>query len=839
MVGFIQSLIDGYKRKKQEKNDACNVLIKKIDIAIADISTPFNDKQNFIEPQQAERWSGQYKTLFDEISVSNIRGLKGVVQYKNLLKRKDMLLEVSRFLPQRIQQHNNNVANNRILRAYELIGDVEERKLDRQQMACIVKEAHNHLVIAGAGTGKTTTVVGKIKYLLKSEKFRPEDILVLSFTNASATEMCQRIRLETGVDIDASTFHKLGLNIISEVDGVKPKITQLKLKSFIKTQLQNQMQSAGYLSLLSAYLLFNRVVAKSEFEFRTEGEYRDYLSMNPPTTINNETVKSYGEMDIANFLTQNGIRYIYEHPYEMDTRTSEYSQYCPDFYLPDYNIYIEYFGIDREGNVPSYFKGKNGMPATEEYQASMKWKRQLHSDNHTILLECFAYEKFDGILLEALEKKLKDASVEMKPKTTEELWEQVSLEGESVLDGIVELFETLINLIKSNGYDIETVRNRNVAGVHHQSNNMILSLLEPIFNAYCTYLKEHGEIDFNDMINLSAQYVQQGKFSSPYKYVIVDEYQDISKARFGLLSSLRQSRDFDLFCVGDDWQSIYRFAGSDIGYILNFEKHWGATEISKIETTYRFSQTLIEISGGFVMRNPAQIKKKIKGKRDDAGFPLGEISGYSERCAIEFMIEKLNDLPKESTVFFIGRYSFDEKLLSDSGILDCRYNNVENTKEIIYWKRPDLKMSFVTAHKSKGLQADYIFIINNKKSRMGFPSRIQDSPILNLLLDNCEQFPYAEERRLYYVSLTRAKKKVYIVTVKGKESEFAMELKRHYGEELKREQFACPECGGTLIKRTGKYGDFFGCSNYSTKGCKYTRKIMSRDAAKSQSQIQK
>ena len=826
-MGFIKSFIDGYKRKKQEKNDACDALIKKIDIAIADINNLFCDKQNFIEPRRADSWSAQHRIFFDEISEQNIHGLKGAMHYTDLMKRRGVFLEAFRLLPQRIQQHNNNAANNRIHRAYELVGYVEGRKLDRQQMICIVKEAHNHLVIAGAGTGKTTTVVGKIKYLLKSNKCRPEDILVLSFTNASATEMCERIHLETGEDIEASTFHKLGLNIISKADGVKPKITQLNLSSFIKAQLKKQMESAEYLRLLITYLLLHRVLPKSEFEFRTESEYREYLSMNPPTTINNETVKSYGEMDIANFLTQNGIRYIYEHPYELDTRTGDYSQYYPDFYLPDYNIYIEYFGIDREGNVPSYFKGKNGMSATEEYQASMKWKRQLHSENHTKLLECFAYEKNEGILLDELEKKLRKASVEMRPKTTQELWAQVSLEGASVLEGIVELFETLINLVKSNGYDIATVRDRNTVGVHYQANNMLLSLLEPIFIAYCTYLKEHGEIDFNDMINLSAQYVQQGKFVSPYKYVIVDEYQDISKARFNLLNSLRKSRDFELFCVGDDWQSIYRFAGSDIGYILNFKKHWGATEISKIETTYRFSQTLIEISGGFVMRNQAQIKKTIRGKKDEVGFPLGEISGYNEKCAIEFMVEKLNDLPKGSSVFFIGRYSFDEKLLSDSGMLDCRYNNTENTREIIYRKRPDLKMSFVTAHKSKGLQADYIFIINNKKSRMGFPSKIQDSPILNLLLDSCEQFPYAEERRLYYVSLTRAKKKAYIVTVNGKESEFAMELKMQYGEGIKSERFTCPTCGGRLIKRTGKYGDFFGCSNYNTTGCKYTRKTNS------------
>ena len=145
--------------------------------------------------------------------------------------------------------------------------------------------------------------------------------------------------------IAASTFHKLGLNIISQVNSVMPRITQISLRKFVKEQLILNMQSDAYLNLLSSYLLYNRVVAKSEFEFKSQKEYDEYLKLNPPTTVNNETVKSYGEMDIANFLMQNGIQYIYEQPYEIDTRTSEYGQYYPDFYLPDYKIYIEYFGI--------------------------------------------------------------------------------------------------------------------------------------------------------------------------------------------------------------------------------------------------------------------------------------------------------------------------------------------------------------------------------------------------------------------------------------------------------------------------------------------------------------
>lgn len=824
-MGLIKKIIAKHKERAKVRNEACDNLIAQVDTAIQEINLLFSDSQSFVDPGKEIEWSNHNASLIADMNIINIQELKKAKQYKRLLEKQAELYQNANSLKQKISVHNDRVADTKIQNAYNLIGNVEGRKLDKQQMTCIVKDAHNHLVIAGAGTGKTTTVVGKIKFLLKSGKYKPEDILVLSFTNASASEMSQRINQETGCNIDASTFHKLGLNIITKVNGIVPKITQLNLRKFVKEQLLLNMQSDAYLNLLSSYLLYNRVVSKSEFEFKTQSEYEEYLRLNPPTTINNETVKSYGEMDIANFLTQNGIQYIYEHPYKVDTRTSEYGQYNPDFYLPEYDIYIEYFGINKNGEVPSYFKGVNGMTATQSYQASMKWKRETHSTNDTILIECYAYEKFDGVLLDNLKEKLSAKDVKLTPKTTKELWEQVSADGDSILDGVIELFETVINLIKSNGYTIATVRQLNIGNSNAQNNNTILSLLEPIFNSYFAYLNEHKEIDFNDMINMATQYVEQNKYISPYKYVIVDEYQDISKSRFSLLSSMRKSNDYDLFCVGDDWQSIYRFAGSDIGYILNFEQYWGSTETSKIETTYRFSQKLIEISGNFIMQNPVQIKKSIKGKNDTVGFALGEINGYTDKFAIEFMAKKLEDLPTNSSVFFIGRYSFDAKLLSDSGLFECQYNNASGFVEIKYHKRADLKMSFITAHKSKGLQADYIFIINNKKSRMGFPSKIQDAAILNLLLDNCDQYPYAEERRLFYVALTRAKKKAFLVTVKNQESEFAMELKERYCEELKREQWECPLCGGKLLKKSGPYGEFYGCSNYRSLGCKYKRNI--------------
>lgn len=824
-MGFIKKFILEYKNKVAMRNNLCNGKINEIDTALSEINALFSDMHSFIEPTERLDWSRRNSGILSDSFTADYPKLKKAINYKKLLTKQAQLSLEANSLKDKISNHNNKVAETKLPYAYNLIGNVEGRTLDRQQTSCIVKEMHNHLVIAGAGTGKTTTVVGKIKFLLNSGKYSPEEILVLSFTNASASEMSERIFKETGQPISASTFHKLGLNIITSSNGKYPKISQLNLRKYIREQLALNMQSDSYLNLLSLYLFYNRVIPKSEFEFKTLAEYNEYLKINPPTTVNKETVKSYGEMDIANFLMQNGIRYEYEKPYEIDTRNEEHRQYCPDFYLPDYGIYIEYFGINRNGEVPPFFSHAVGKTPSQTYRESMDWKRQTHKKNGTVLIECYSYEKSEGILLTDLKAHLEKHNVTFNPISAKEMWEKVASESESVLDGITELFETVINLIKSNDYTIDDVREINKGNFNSQSNELILSLIEPIFNAYCNCLKENDEIDFNDMINSARKCVEEKKYVNPYKYVIVDEYQDISKARFLLLKSMRESQNFDLFCVGDDWQSIYRFAGSDIGYILNFENYWGPAEISKIETTYRFAQKLIEISGTFVMQNPMQIRKSIKGKTDSDIFPLEEINGYTEKNAITFTCERLDFLPKESTVFFIGRYSFDINLIKDDPLFKCSYDTVSGLINVKYIKRPDLKIKFITAHKSKGLQADFVFILNNKKSRMGFPSKIQDAPILSLLLDNCDTYPFAEERRLLYVAMTRAKNKCYILTQRNRESIFAQELKLRYGNRMIRHFLTCPLCGGRLIKKTGPYGEFYGCSNYKSLGCKYKKAI--------------
>ncbi|MCR5476275.1 MAG: UvrD-helicase domain-containing protein [Lachnospiraceae bacterium] len=724
---------------------------------------------------------------------------------------------------QGIERHNAEVLQRKIIEGYRLIGDVEGKKLDRQQMTCIVKDAHSHLVIAGAGTGKTTTILGKIKYLLATEQYTPQELLVLSFTNASASEMKERLLKETGQDIYVATFHKLGYDIIRRADQIAPNVFREDLRSFVRREIEICCQNEQYQTLLKTYLLFHRVPEKSEFGFTSQAEYLEYLDVNPPTTIRGETVKSYGEMKIANFLMQYGIRYEYEPAYPVDTRTEEYGQYHPDFFLPDYRVYIEYFGVDRQGNVPSYFAGKDGKSASQVYRESALWKRDLHQKNNTTLVECYAFENLEGTLTQALRGRLEQCGVTFNELPFTDLLAATEQGRKSVFSTLADTMATVITLARNQKLTPEGLTER---VLREMSGQKILSdLIRPVFENYVKRLEDSGEVDFTDMLNRAEELTTSNAFVHKFRMVIVDEYQDVSASQYRLLKTMRNQADYELFCVGDDWQSIYRFAGSDIGYILNFRQYWGEAELSRIETTYRFSQRLIDISSSFVMENPNQIKKYIKSGNGERGYVLGRINGYGENAVVSFMVSKLDDLPKDSTVFFLGRYQFDIELLRKSNLLRLNYDNTTSVQRVIYTKRPDLTMSFYTAHGSKGLQADYVFILNNRKGHLGFPSKVQNSPIVELLLEKADTYPDAEERRLFYVTLTRARKRVYLVTCENNVSSFASELIDRYEDEIRQEAWSCPRCDAALKKISGPYGEFFGCSNYKITGCTYKRVI--------------
>jgi DNA helicase-4 len=362
-------------------------------------------------------------------------------------------------------------------------------------------------------------------------------------------------------------------------------------------------------------------------------------------------------------------------------------------------------------------------------------------------------------------------------------------------------------------------------------------LAKPVYDSYQSHLAARGQIDFNDMINKASAYIVQQKYQRKLSYIIIDEFQDISLGRYQMVKAIKSlNPECKLFCVGDDWQSIYRFAGSDISLFTEFEKYFGFTASSKIETTYRFCDPLIKLSGNFILKNPAQAKKRLKSlsKEKETNYKI-VYSGDDEMTdamALKEIFDQLIDEGRyEKEILILGRYTFDVKRLEDFNNTFSIFGGQDET--IVRYEKVSeggtastVNARYMTVHKSKGLEADIVIVINCNSGQFGFPAEMSDDPVLNLLLSEADQYPNGEERRLFYVAMTRAKEQLYLVADRVIKSKFITEFESSdtafWGEK-------CPSCktADVVLRKEGisRIGDrykFFGCSNY-LYGCEFNR----------------
>lgn len=569
--------------------------------------------------------------------------------------------------------------------ARELLGPIEGHDLDNFQINCIRHDFYNHLVLAGAGTGKTTTVIGKVKYLLRTGQYTPEDILILSYTRSSADEMKSRILKETGESIYTCTFHKLGMDIIRQINPDLTVITDAEKKQTIQELVRYELHSPRFLDKLNLY-------ARS-----SNGNFfvHDYiLSKQDPLTDN--------EVDV---LLQNN--------------------------------------------------------------------------------ESFMAKFYDGCV-------------------------------------------KIIDRLRTNNTSPEQLRVK-CQSSSNKFQTMHIALCDaimPIYYGYSQYLNRWGKIDYADMINFATELIQTGAYQSRFRCVIVDEYQDISQPRFKLLAALRKSCDYRLFCVGDDWQSVYSFSGSDVDLIVNFDRYWHSACTSKIVHTHRFPQNLADLSGNFIMRNPYQVKKELLGVDQSDKQTVFEICKEMQEALVEALSTILLSLPAGKSVFLIGRYKKDIDLYRNLFQLISDEDKDSSVQELRFEVRPDLNITFLTAHKSKGLQADIVVILNNLDSNKaprdrGFPAFSQYFSTIDFLLEptvdfpHGDDFPHSEERRLFYVALTRAKERVFLFTLKGLESVFIQELRNDYGKKLSPDEHSfCPYCGLSLRLIDDPHDPLLACPRF-------------------------
>ncbi len=555
--------------------------------------------EKYISLEELEKKKLQYQSFF--FKIQKRKYLLLFPSYRNFYR------QYLRLSSLRIENNQTYFLNKKKCLA-SFFQNINGYPLDDYQIECILKEELSLLVIAGAGSGKSLTILGKISYLIEEMGYREQEILVISFTRESSLHLENQLQKNFGYHLSVLTFHKLALTILKEEE---------------------------------------KIIAPNHFlEEVIEEFYYGYVPF----------ISSLFELVSQSFLARKKM-------------TKE-----------------EYF---------HYLESKKGMML----------KRKIATFIH---------------LFKANKENREELNVYLKKSTSKEEY-------------------------------------------------LFLLQVYIIYHCYQEELKANGMIDFDDMIWESIQKLKKQTLYFPYRFILIDEFQDTSFLRCRLIQELIRQTGAKLMVVGDDFQSIYRFTGCDLDVFLHFSHYFAFADTSILPNTYRNSQELIDIAGDFIMRNKNQIQKKLYSEKHFIK-PIKIV--YYENAPQTFL--KLLEKIGSKEILVLGRNQKDIESILSSKI----------TKEEKYYYYQNFCFSYQTVHQSKGLESEVVILIHLEDSLLGFPNKIEDDPIFRFLLKEQEPYRYDEERRLFYVALTRTKNEVYLLTPQDDESCFVKELKRNYHHQI-------------------------------------------------------
>ena len=813
----------------------------------------------------------------DYIPYSKIQYLKN--NYQNLYNITNNIP----FLFQRFNEYYKNLETNinRLNKEYinkELVNQKDyfeglfEYSIDINQREAIITNDDNNLIVAGAGSGKTTTIIGKIKYLIDKKNINPNEIIAISFTKATVENFKRKLNNDL---VQCTTFHKLGLDIINQnttkKDIAKDELLTDIIHKYLKEDIYESPEKIKcFINFCALYMhmptdtsnknLGEIYEIESGYDLETiKSKYTNYQTLKNNhnlNTLKNEKVKSYEELVIANYLFINGINYEYETSYKYDTSTSKYRQYHPDFYLVDYDIYLEHFGINEQGRAPQYSKIEE-----QKYLEGIKAKRIIHKKYKTTLIETYSYNFKNNTIFKRIDEELKKHNIEYKPLNYEELSKVILAYPNNELQAFYTLIKKFIKMYKGNNYSENKIDEFLLDAIrkHNTRNILLLTIIKDIYLTYQNRLKQLKQIDFDDMINLATKKVEDGGYTKKVSYIIIDEFQDISYSRYSLIKVIQEKNNAKVIAVGDDWQSIYRFSGCDLDLFVHFSKYFKHPKIVYINNTYRNSQDLINISSTFIMKNklgqiPKQIYSNITLNKPIEFY-------YYKNNILEATKKAVESLQKNGCkkIAILGRNNSDLKNYINKTITDTEYN----LQDVF-----NFSVIFTTVHKAKGLEYDGVIICNMNNFIAGFPNKMSDDPVLDYVTLSKEDYLYEEERRLFYVALTRTKSKCILLVPILTPSIFVNELYnigkeninkviiedderlhnpncplcqtgkllvrinnqdnssfvscsnypkckfKYHSINIIKKPIKCPDCGAYLVKRVGMYGEFYGCINY-------------------------
>ena len=598
--------------------------------------------------------------------------------------------------------------------------------LDSEQKQVVLDDSKYLMVIAGAGSGKTTTLAAKVKYLVDVKKIRAEDILIISYTNKAVNELSNMINKNFNINAQICTFHHYAYTLIKEDENFKITTNgkQIIKEYILSTTLHQNSTKNVFLCVYKMYLStilrsFPQILL-SEYTFSTG-------------KINKNIKKNITELEMLWINYNIIVEYNYYH-----FQTNTY--YLCVLKIDNEVIYVDYVSKNEikklfEINRKKYYAYKNKLNYLCIYS------------NESILEKVKEFCKKNEINLKMNKRKDKINNIFLSSK--------------------------LINMFISDIYTFILLCKRNNIKEVNCSNKKLNLFLNEVYSYYQNKLKEKNSIDFEDMIIMATKKLKNNK-TYP-KYIIVDEYQDISYERFLFLKKVIELSKSHLIVVGDDWQTIYSFAGSNINLFLDFKKILGTSDVKiiKINKTYRNSQELINIAGNFIMKNDLQIKKNLLSNKNLSN-PIKYFyySNNKEKIQkLKLILNKIYNQNKNLKVLLLLRYKFDINFLINQKDFILKENR------LIYKKYPNMHISYMTVHASKGLGYDEVIIVNNEDGLYGFPSNKEDSLFIKLLDNRTKKDILDEERRLFYVALTRTKNNVYLLINKNNPSIFIKELK--------------------------------------------------------------
>lgn len=834
----------------------------------------YNDllsQDKFISRSDLQEIKEDYKDSFEKVNV--LISTNSIAKYckdnkidKELVddflnKYKDITANYSL-----IKKHNDSFIEKHLKSDKEyfdnILKDVDANVLldDEQRCVCLDDEDYS-LIIAGAGAGKTTTLAAKVKYLIDKRNIDPKDILIIAFTNKAVNELKDKIQDKLGYDVPISTFHSCGRAIVKkDVNYADTGICSDNfyfIKDYINKLVSTDKELLSELIMLFAYYLdltedvTKNISLEDHFTLIETSDYstlksniQEFILEGQKTnkTIQNEVLRSSEEVQIANFLFLNNVEYEYEKPYKYPIPNAN-KIYTPDFYIKqgDNECYIEHFGITEDGRNTRYTKEE-----LDRYIVNMKYKINHHQIHGTKLITTFSKYNDGRSLLDHLKEELENKGFTLVKKDDQEIYDAITRNKDNkYIYKFCNIASRFISLFKTKNYndgDFDVLKRK----TNNPRNILFLTIMEKVYLAYQLYLKDKKLVDFEDMINESARLLKEVdavKDKINFKYILIDEYQDISRARLNLVNEIKNATNAKISVVGDDWQAIYGYAGSEVNLFTKFEKEMGYASVLKITKTYRNAQEVIDIAGGFVQKNDSQIKKQlISNKHIDKPITIYSYDGsYKSKVnegadmnkarlleKVIGLIQKIDE--KSKNILIIGRYNFDGNHLLKTGLF---YSNDEIIKNDVIKsvKYPDVKLTFMTAHKTKGLTYDNVILINALNGKYGFPSQIEDDPIFNFVRTKDESYDFSEERRLFYVALTRTKNRVFILAPDNNPSIFVLELLNDYSDKvnlqdkdfpLKKEvtlltknRTKCPVCGYPLqVQKNEAYGlRLYICTN--------------------------